>query len=27
VVIPPEADLTAPVTDEVFAAEDGAVHR
>ena len=27
VVIPPEADLTAPVTDEVFAAEAGKIHR
>jgi hypothetical protein len=27
VVIPPEVDLTAPVTDEVFAAEEGKLHR
>jgi hypothetical protein len=27
VVIPPEVDLTAPVTDESFAAEEGKVHR
>jgi hypothetical protein len=27
VVIPPEVDLTAPVTDEAFAAEEGEVHR
>jgi len=27
VVIPPEVDLTAPVTDEVFTAEEGKLHR
>jgi hypothetical protein len=27
VVIPPEVDLTAPITDEMFAAEKGKVHR
>ena len=27
VVIPPEVDLTAPVTDEIFAAEEGKIHR
>jgi prevent-host-death family protein len=27
VVIPPEVDLTAPVADEGFVAEDGELHR
>jgi hypothetical protein len=27
VVIPPEVDLTAPVTDEIFAADEGKLHR
>lgn len=26
VVIPPETDLTAPVSDEAFSAEDGSLH-
>jgi antitoxin (DNA-binding transcriptional repressor) of toxin-antitoxin stability system len=27
VVIPPEIDLTAPITDEAFAADRGEIHR
>jgi prevent-host-death family protein len=27
VVVPPEIDLTAPVGDEAFAADEGAIHR
>ena len=27
VVVPPEIDLTAPVADEAFAADEGAIHR
>ena len=27
VVVPPEVDLTAPIADEAFAADDGAIHR
>ena len=27
VIIPPDVDLTAPVLDEPFAAEDGLLHR
>jgi prevent-host-death family protein len=27
VVVPPEVDLTAPIADEAFAAEEGTIHR
>jgi prevent-host-death family protein len=27
VVVPPEIDLTAPIADEAFAADEGAIHR
>jgi prevent-host-death family protein len=27
VVVPPEIDLTAPVADEAFATDEGAIHR
>jgi hypothetical protein len=27
VVVPPEIDLTAPIADEAFAADEDAIHR
>ena len=27
IVVPPDIDLTAPVADEAFAADEGAIHR